>query len=62
MFVDTSGLSGGGRGGRRRKPPKSSKKPIKKNNVLRLGSDYDRLNSQFPERTLTEETVDVDNT
>ena len=61
MFVDTSGIGGGGRRGRR-KPPKLGKKSNKKNHVLKLGSDYDRLNPQFPERTLTEETVDIDNT
>ena len=62
MFVDTSGMGGGGRGRgpKKRKPPKIAKKANKQNNsVGKLGSDYNRLNSQFPERTLTEETVDI---
>ena len=64
MFVDTSGMSGGRGGGRRgpkkRKPPKLAKKSNKQNNTVgKLGSEYNRLSSQFPDRTLTEETVDV---
>jgi len=60
MFVDTSGMGGGGgrRGPKKRKPPKSAKKSNKQNNsVGKLGSDYNRISSQFPDRTLTEETT-----
>ena len=64
MFVDTSGLGRGGGGKRgRRKPPKLNKKQNKQNNSFaKSGSDYNRFNAQFPERTFTEETYDIDNT
>ena len=62
MFVDTSGMGrGGGGGGRARKrPPKLAKKQQRNNSVGKLGGN--RSSIQFPDRTLTEETFDLEQT
>ena len=65
MFVDSSGMGrGGGRGGgRKRKPPKLGKKQqVQNNSVGKLGPDNYRSSLQFPDRTLTEETFDLEQT
>ena len=65
MFVDTSGMGRGGGGGARarRKPPKLAKKQqVRNNSVGKLGADNNRSSIQFPDRTLTEETFDLEHT
>jgi len=55
MFVDTSGMGRGG-GRPRRKPPKLNSRANKQNSVVKLGSDYNRLNPQ------NSQSLDMDNT